>query len=88
MNSFTTTMTSKGQVTVPVEVRRELGFHPSDTVRVRAEKGRVVMEKNDYWQEFARLQKKVQKHRKAKGITSLSVREIEALRDQAWGSKG
>ena len=87
MNSFTTTMTTKGQVTVPVEVRRELGLNPSDTVHVRAEKGRVVMEKDDYWQEFARLQEKVQKHRKTKGITPLSVRDIEALRDQAWGDK-
>lgn len=88
MNKLTTTMTIKGQVTVPVEIRQKLGLRPSDTLHVRAVKGSVVLEKDAYWQEFARLQKKVQKHRKVKGITPLSVREIETLRDQTWGSKG
>jgi AbrB family looped-hinge helix DNA binding protein len=86
MNVFTT-MTTKGQVTVPAEIRRKLGLTPSDRLRVKEVNGKVVLEKDDYWAEFERLQKKIQKHRKSKGIMPLSLKEIEAMRGQAWSSK-
>lgn len=87
MKTFTTTITSKGQVTVPASIRKKLGISPSDRLRVKEVKGRVVLEKDNYWAEFERLQQKVQKHRKEKGITPLSIEEIEILRDQAWSER-
>lgn len=87
MKSNTTTMTVKGQVTVPVAIRRKLGLMPSDRLRVREVKGSVVLQKDDYWVQYEQLQKKVQSHRKTRGITPLSVEEIEKLRDQSWSAK-
>ncbi|MFO0970781.1 MAG: AbrB/MazE/SpoVT family DNA-binding domain-containing protein [Candidatus Saccharimonadales bacterium] len=84
MKTFSTTITSKGQVTVPVTIRRKLGISTSDRLRVKEVKGQIILEKDDYWVEFERLQKKVQKHRKERGIAPLLVEEIEQLRDQAW----
>jgi AbrB family looped-hinge helix DNA binding protein len=84
MNAFTTTMTTKGQVTVPAEIRHKLGLRPSDKLKIREEKGRVVLEKDDYWAEYERLQKKVQAHALRKGIAPLSDDEIRSLRNQAW----
>ena len=36
-------VTQKGQVTIPVEIRRELGIEPSDRVTFYLEEGRVYL---------------------------------------------
>jgi AbrB family looped-hinge helix DNA binding protein len=41
MQEFETTLTERGQVTIPIEVRRILGLHPRDRVRFEVE-GKVV----------------------------------------------
>ena len=40
-----TTLTSKGQVTVPKEVRDKLGLRPHDKIRFSVENGHAVMRK-------------------------------------------
>jgi AbrB family looped-hinge helix DNA binding protein len=40
-----TTLTSKGQVTIPKEVRDELGLKPRDKIRFSLENGHVVLRK-------------------------------------------
>lgn len=37
MQEFETTLTEKGQVTIPLEVRRIIGLHPRDRVRFEVE---------------------------------------------------
>jgi len=44
MSVIYATVTSKGQVTLPVELRRALGIEPGQTVGFRDEGGRVVLE--------------------------------------------
>lgn len=39
-----TSLSKRGQVTLPAEVRRALGLKPGDTLVVRVEAGRVVLE--------------------------------------------
>ena len=39
-----TTITSKGQITIPAEIRQREGFHPGDQVRVREVNGQIVIE--------------------------------------------
>ncbi len=41
MQEFETTLTEKGQVTIPQEIRRLLGLHPKDKVRFEVD-GDVV----------------------------------------------
>ena len=45
----TATVSTKGQVVIPAEARRELGLHPGDTVcvEVRPEEGAVVLRKQE-----------------------------------------
>ena len=40
-----TTLTSKGQVTIPKAIRDELGLKPSDKVQFFSENGRVMVRK-------------------------------------------
>lgn len=40
-----TTLTSKGQVTIPKEIRDELGLKPHDKIRFSFENGHVVLRK-------------------------------------------
>lgn len=40
-----TTLTSKGQVTVPKEIRDELGLRPRDKIRFSIENGHAVLRK-------------------------------------------
>jgi len=41
MQTFETTLTEKGQVTIPLEIRRMIGLRPRDKVRFEVE-GQVV----------------------------------------------
>jgi antitoxin PrlF len=41
MQEFETTLTEKGQVTIPVEIRRIMGLRPHDRVRFEVE-GKVI----------------------------------------------
>ena len=41
MRQFVTSVSPKGQITLPVEVRRLLGVHPKDKVAVTIEDGEV-----------------------------------------------
>lgn len=46
-------VTSKGQATIPVEIRREIGLQPGDKVIFSIKEGRVVLDKaqpiDDAW---------------------------------------
>ena len=44
MKQITTTITQRGQVTIPAEVRRMLGVKPRDKVAFTIEKGEVRLE--------------------------------------------
>lgn len=87
MNTFITSITSKGQVTVPVEIRRKLGIDTADKLRVKEVNGTVVLEKDDYWADFEKIQKKIQKHRKDNNIAPLTVEEASELREKTWQEK-
>ena len=43
MSSGTTTVTRKGQITIPIEVRRALGLNEGDRVMVTQEGGRAII---------------------------------------------
>ena len=45
MREHLTTVTRKGQITVPVEIRRALGLQKGDRVAVHLENGRVTLER-------------------------------------------
>ena len=55
--SYSTTLTSKGQVTIPVEIRRKLGLKPGERVLFNIGKNsQVVIEKSDWLAGLRRIQ--------------------------------
>ncbi len=74
----TSTLTSKGQVTIPAEVRKRLGLHPGDRVGFVVDGGEV------------RLVRKESRIEAAFGIcktdTSVSLDDMERIIKQRAGS--
>ena len=72
-------VTSKGQITIPVSFRRILGLKAGETVRFKlAKNNQVVIEKNDWKQQLDKLHQKVATHLKNHHIKSLNDEELDA----------
>ncbi len=70
-------ITSKGQVTIPMEIRRQCGLLPHTEVVFRVEEGRVLLEKASEQQEPGA--EAIQRLRRARLRTRLSTDELLAL---------
>jgi AbrB family looped-hinge helix DNA binding protein len=82
--TFNTTLTQKGQVTIPVSIRRQLKLAPGESVRFRvSKKGQVVVEKNDWKVRFRKLQEQVANHLKKHQIPSVSDEKLDDLINEA-----
>ena len=68
---MTTTVTVKGQVTLPKKVRQAAGIEPGDRVEVRATAaGAVMIEKPDRVQNYGTKLYRLAKRRPIRGITT------------------
>lgn len=70
-------VTSKGQVTIPQEIRRQSGLLPHTEVAFRVEQGRVILEKVPLSQSAGA--EAIQRLRQARLRTRLSTDELLAL---------
>ena len=70
-------ITSKGQVTIPQDIRRQCGLLPHTEVVFRVEEGRVLLEKSPQQQEPCA--EAIQRLRQARLRTRLSTDELLAL---------
>lgn len=70
-------ITSKGQVTIPQEIREQCGLLPHTQVRFVVEHGRVLIEKES--EELSRGIEGVQRLRRARPRTRLSTDDLLAL---------
>jgi AbrB family looped-hinge helix DNA binding protein len=70
-------VTSKGQVTIPQEIRRQCGLLPHTEVAFRVEQGRVILEKAPLSQSAGA--EAIQRLRQARLRTRLSTDELLAL---------
>lgn len=82
--TYSTNLTSKGQVTVPVSIRRRLGLKPGEPVRFRVTtNNQVVIEKNNWKEELNDLHQQVASQLAKQNITPKSVKELDQLIDQS-----
>ena len=82
--TYTTTMTSKGQVTIPAPIRRNLGLKAGESVRFKlGNNSQVVVEKNDWKQGLNDLHKEVAAHLKKHNIKPLSNEELDNVINEA-----
>lgn len=80
---YTTTMTSKGQVTVPVEIRRHLGLRPGKQVEFEVV-GNTVRIKNDNWRiELEALGGQVREHMQKQSLKPLTDDKLAKARQEA-----
>jgi AbrB family looped-hinge helix DNA binding protein len=70
-------ITSKGQVTIPLAIRRQCGLLPHSEVEFRVEEGRVILEKAS--QASSRGEEALQRLRQGLLSTPLSTDELLAL---------
>ncbi len=70
-------ITSKGQVTIPQEIRRRAGLAPNMEVEFTIENGKIVLRKSR--QQKGRGELAVERLRRARPGTTLSTDEILAL---------
>lgn len=78
-----TTVTVKGQVTLPKAVRDAAGIKPGDRVEVRATAaGGVIIEKTDGVSEYRRRLEEVAGRRLIRGTTDEIMRELRGDPDE------
>ena len=74
---MTTTVTVKGQVTLPKKVRDAVGIKPGDKVEVRATAaGGIIIEKRDAANDYDRRLREVAKMRVIRGITGDELMQL------------
>lgn len=75
-----TTITSKGQVTIPISIRRKMGLKTGETVKFSINNmGKVVIEKNDWKAGISGLGKEVSAHLKKQNIKPLTDEQLDEL---------
>jgi len=71
-------MTSKGQITVPVAIRRKLGLKQGQQFNIKRKGNTVVVQVYDWRTGLAEMQERMAAHLKAHNIKPLSDEELDA----------
>ncbi|MCP8313201.1 MAG: AbrB/MazE/SpoVT family DNA-binding domain-containing protein [archaeon] len=82
-------VTRKGQVTIPEDVRKKLGIKEGSKLLVESvDKELVVMKKVEIVESLEELQRYCQRLAKEKGLTPEKInRAIEEVREKIWKEK-
>jgi len=78
-----TTITKKGQVTIPADIRRQLGLKPGQAVRFEFRNGEAVVKVDDWRKNLAKIRRQNQQHMKKRGLKPLSNQELDQAINQA-----
>ena len=81
--TYSTTLTSKGQMTLPVAFRKKLGLKPGERVLVEMRGNEVIILKNNWLENLQKIQKENQSYLKKRGIKSLTDEELDKAIDDA-----
>lgn len=80
---YITTISSKGQITLPAKIRRDLHVRPGDRLKV-VKKGQFISITADtYEEELGELRKKAEAHMKANGTWGTPWEEVKKQADEA-----
>jgi antitoxin PrlF len=85
---MTTTMTSKGQVTIPKALRKAVGIEPGDKVDVRATaSGGIYIEKPGTLRSYEQKLYALAKRRLVRGVTTDDVMEMSRGESATYRTK-
>ena len=79
---YITTISSKGQITLPVTIRRQLNIHSGDRFRVVKKCPAIAIMADTYKEELDELRRQAQVHIKKHGLQNLSWAEIRERAEQ------
>jgi AbrB family looped-hinge helix DNA binding protein len=80
---YSTTVTSKGQVTLPAAFRRKLGIKPGERLKVELQGDSVVVHKDDWLSSLKKLQAKNRTYLKKHNVPILADNELDNAIDDA-----
>lgn len=81
--TYNSTVTSKGQMTLPVEFRKKLGIKPGERVTVDLKGDKVIVQKNNWQAELRKIQAANREYMKKSGIKPLADEELDEVIEQA-----
>ncbi|MGH3545220.1 MAG: AbrB/MazE/SpoVT family DNA-binding domain-containing protein [Mycobacteriales bacterium] len=81
--AYTTTVTSKGQLTLPAEFRRLLNIQPGERLKLELRGDEVVVQKDDWLNSLHKLQAKNQAHLRERNIAAATDEELDLAIDAA-----
>ena len=77
------TITSKGQITLPAEMRRRLGLKSGERVKFVIKGQELVVSKDNYWEELDAFRKEMSAKVRRAGLAGLSIEEIRQGMNEA-----
>lgn len=81
--TYSTKLTSKGQMTLPVAFRKKLGLKPGEQVLVEMRGNEVIIQKNNWLENLRNVQQENRAYMKKRGIKSLSDEELDEAINKA-----
>ncbi len=83
--TYTTTMTSKGQITVPAPIRKKLGLESGASINIDLKGNTAIVTANDWQKGLAEIRAEIAAHLKAKDIKPpTSEADFRKLRQEAY----
>lgn len=80
-------LTSKGQVTVPKNIRKRLGLQEGDRVAFVEENDKIILKKASVYT-FDQLADEIASETEKLGVTEADVlQELERVREELWNEK-
>lgn len=76
-------MTSKGQITVPAPVRKQLGLRPGESINIEIKGNGAFVSANDWQAGLAEVQAEIATHLKKHNIKPLSDEELDEAINEA-----
>jgi len=77
-------MTRKGQVTIPVKIRRSMNIKPGESINFKVEEdNKIIIEKNDWKSRLEELHKETAAHLNKHNIKPLSDEELDNAINEA-----
>jgi AbrB family looped-hinge helix DNA binding protein len=81
---YTTTVSSKGQITLPAKIRRSLNLDSGDRITITKRGGKVTIAPDTYEEKLADLRKRTAEHLRLANIKPLSIEDMDRLIDESW----
>ncbi len=81
--TYSTTLTSKGQMTLPAAFRKKLGLKPGEQVLVEMRGDEVIIQKNNWFENLRKVQQENRAAMKQQGIKPFSDEALDKAIDAA-----